>query len=656
MKKLMSVLLALLLLATTIPLGAVSVSAATSGTTGDCTWSLEGTHLTISGKGNMGNKYSSCGPWGTSVTTVTISQGVTSIGEYAFYQCTSLTSVTIPDSVTTIGDGAFYQCHALKVTSIPDNVTSIGEKAFYACFSLTSLTLPEKLLRIRNGAFYACTSLRSITIPSRVASIGDDAFFQCTALMAVVINNGVTNIGNSAFKGCYKLSSINIPVSVTNIGRSAFDGCSALSSITIGNGVTTIGSYAFSECSSLTSVTMGNSVTNIGQFAFYKCTKLTDVHITDLAAWCAIDFNDGYTSPYANPLYFADNFYWNGTPITDKLVIPDSATKIGKLAFVGQNFSTVIIPDSVLSIGDHAFYNCTDLSTIIIGNGVRYIGWEPFWKTAYINNSANWENRELYIGNYLIDSKTYNGHVAIREGTLVIAESVFDNIPSISIPKSVVTVGDDAFSNCYTLTTVYYEGSESDREKISIGSYNDRFVNAVWHYNGCKGAFDAICDAACNGCGAVRTPADHVYDHDFDVDCNECGDIREVEMPLSFGGNSVSEDVSGLGFKFDVAVSGMAVANGTTAVYDNATINGFRLVKMGALVSNSKSEIDIEAIYLCDLEANSASYAVRVIDIPTENYDSVITTIPYIVLEIDGVVTTFYGEAQIATFNNSLNN
>ena len=143
---------------------------------------------------------------------------------------------------------------------------------------------------------------------------------------------------------------------------------------------------------------------------------------------------------------------------------------------------------------------------------------------------------------------------------------------------------------------------------------------------------------------------EHVYDNAFDTDCNKCGAIRDVVNPIAFGGNSRSDDVSGLAFKFDVAVDGMTV-NGTKAIYDEATINGYKLIKMGAIVSNAKSDLNIEAKYLCDLEPDSASFAVRIINIPEANYGDEITAVPYFVVEIDGVQTTIYGEAQVASYN-----
>ena len=133
------------------------------------------------------NSYPSYNGWiiGAKFSKLTIGNGVTKIGNYAFKSCSSLTSVTIPDSVTEIGDNAFYRCSSLTSITIPDSVTSIGEDAFYYCSSLTSVTIPEGVTSIGEKAFYRCSSLTSITIPDSVTEIGRDAFFGCTSLTSV---------------------------------------------------------------------------------------------------------------------------------------------------------------------------------------------------------------------------------------------------------------------------------------------------------------------------------------------------------------------------------------------------------------------------------------------------------------------------------------
>ncbi len=167
-------------------------------------------------------------PAGISSSTYTIPQGITAIGDSAFYYCDSLTSVSIPDSVTSIGDNAFYFCESLTSVTIPDSVTAIGDSAFSYCDSLTSVSIPDSVTAIGDEAFYSCSSLTSVNIPDSVTSIGDRAFSYCDSLTSVSIPNSVTSIGNRAFSYCDSLTSVSIPNSVTSIGDYAFGDCSNL--------------------------------------------------------------------------------------------------------------------------------------------------------------------------------------------------------------------------------------------------------------------------------------------------------------------------------------------------------------------------------------------------------------------------------------------
>ena len=164
-------------------------------------------------------------PASISSSTYTIPQGITSIGDSAFFYCYSLTSVSIPDSVTSIGDSAFFWCSSLTSVSIPDSVTAIGDSAFSYCDSLTSVSIPDSVTSIGDEAFYSCSSLTSVNIPDSVTSIGDRAFYYCGSLTSVSIPDSVTAIGNRAFYYCDSLTSVSIPNSVAAIGDYAFSDC-----------------------------------------------------------------------------------------------------------------------------------------------------------------------------------------------------------------------------------------------------------------------------------------------------------------------------------------------------------------------------------------------------------------------------------------------
>lgn len=216
----------------------------------------------------------------TKIHSVTIPQSVTSIGDSAFAGCHNLVSLTINDAATSIGRRAFAECPLTTTLELGENITTIGNSAFYDCRGLKNVTIPQSVTSIGDSAFGECSSLETLSfgenIKTNIETIGDDAFYYCIELESVTIPQSVTSIGNDAFGQCHDLQSLTIKDAATSIGHRAFLGCTSLETISLGENIKTIGYHAFNSCTSinLTNVTIPENVTTIRPGTFDYCTHL----------------------------------------------------------------------------------------------------------------------------------------------------------------------------------------------------------------------------------------------------------------------------------------------------------------------------------------------------------------------------------------------
>lgn len=362
-KRLLSMILALSMMLTILPVNAITAFAANDGMSGNCgkkgdnvtyvlTLNNDDTTnptytLTIKGNGAMADFKESDNveraPWiaqKEKITAVTIENGVTYVGAYAFDHCKKLTQITINAQLDSIGKGAFCDCEGLTSIEIPKTVTSIGASAFSGCKGLSNIEIPETVVSIGGAAFNGCTGLTSIKIPAAVTSIGEYTFNECSNLKNVEIPQGVVSIGKCAFSGCGILESIEIPQNVTSIGEYAFSSCNTLTSIKIPAKVTSISKGILFNCSKLEDVEILGAVTSIGDSAFMSCRKLTDIKI------------------------------------------PDTVTSIGKNAFYMSGLTSIKIPNTVTSIGENAFYGCNSLAKIEMPANMPSISQDTFYRTT----------------------------------------------------------------------------------------------------------------------------------------------------------------------------------------------------------------------------------------------------------------------------------
>lgn len=423
MKQILSVFLCVMLVAVLMSVGATALETEEIFASGTCgidwgdniSWSLtKGGRLTISGMGEMRefDRYtytSSSAPWASyrdSIKIVEVGEGVTNIGDYAFYECGSLELVSISDGLNEIGESSFASCHSLLEITVPLSVARIGEAAFDYCPSLEYVHYDgvaedwyeinigesnDKLWEIigfekpivgtidgaqnwillngvltisGTGELGSCRdvfwkyAVTDVVIKDGVTAIGDSAFSDC-GLERVVIPSSVTSIGEYAFSGCDMLSVVTISDGVISIGNNAFEGCAMLEEIEIPDSVNSIGNYAFYECESLKKVKLPSNLATIGNWAFYSC-NLTEISIPG-----------GVISIGAGAL--------SNNDALEEIEIPDSVTKIGVKAFAScDKLESVKLSNKIASISDEMFSHCVSLREIDIPKSVTTIGVEAF--------------------------------------------------------------------------------------------------------------------------------------------------------------------------------------------------------------------------------------------------------------------------------------
>jgi hypothetical protein len=428
---------------------------------------------------------------------ITIPSSVNSIEKSAFSGCSGLNSVVIPSSVKTIGDFAFNDCinlttattpfgnngdqwytissiftgcPKLKSIIIPEGLTTIKDLAFANNFeNIISLTIPSSVTYIGENAFYNCNNLSgSLVIPS--STVGKYAFFRCNKLDSVTFTSSVTSIGIYAFYECSNLTSATIPASVTSIGAlafgnctslitattpfgnddeyngSAFDGCTNLTKIIIPDGLTSIKGNAFSNnFKMVTSVSIPASVTKIEHHAFYYCTGLSSLIIP------------------SSVNIIEDSSFSGCSSLTGTLIFPNSVNSIGSSAFANcSSLNSIIIPSSITTIASNTFANCNSLDSIQLPASITTIG--PF----AFSNCKSLISAITPFGNDVNNKSIFSGcdkltSIIIPEGVITIKADAFSNnfgnITSLSIPGSVISIRNYAFSGCKSLTSLIIPSS-----------------------------------------------------------------------------------------------------------------------------------------------------------------------------------------------------
>ena len=450
---------------------------------------------------------------GLEITDITVVEGITAIGNYAFKNCKLLTTVILPDSLTAISEGAFEGCEVITSISIPKNVISVGNHAFKGCKALEQITIPEGVSTINDYCFMECVALEKITLEGSITSVGDHAFDGCKKLSAFNFNS-VISVGDYAFNGCAAITEINlknvqtigdfafsnvgvksltIPTATTSVGAHAFAGCESLNSLTVSAGrgaVLTFGAFAFEDCTALTSVSVGNKVTKIADSMFSGCTSLASITLgADVSAVGNRAFYncDDLVKVKITGIKSIGDCAFMGCTRLGSVEFGTKLTTIGDGAFSEcYNLTSISIPSGVTSIGDDAFLNCFKLCEVYIANRKEGMNIEGSRLTEYALNVRyqsddavriyQYDGFVFYLGevNYLL------GYIG-DEVNLVLPESVngkayeiynhaffrHEDLQSVDFGNALVTnVGDNAFADCTSLSQVTLS-----KNVKTIGSY-----------------------------------------------------------------------------------------------------------------------------------------------------------------------------------------
>ena len=320
----------------------------------------------------------------TEITDLIIPEGIETIGDNAFYYCSGLNSITIPSGLKKIGNGAFTLCEIEKVV-VSDLASycgiTFGCKLGSRLYSdenteIIDLIIPEGVTSISGDAFDGFYNLKSVSIPRSLTSIGMRAFSGCEGLTKVIVPDiaawcSISFDGSGSNPLCCaqhlysdnntEITELDIPDKTEKIGSYAFYNASFLTKVRISNGVTAIGESAFAGCKMMTSVIIPSTLNKIEWWAFSGCENLVKVVIPDLAAWCAISFDNNDT----NPLSTAHHLYSDEDTEIKKLEIPDGVTSIGKYSFYGcGSINSIILPRTVTTFGEYAFRGCNGVTSV----------------------------------------------------------------------------------------------------------------------------------------------------------------------------------------------------------------------------------------------------------------------------------------------------
>ena len=414
------------------------------------------------------------------ITSVTIPNGVTTIGFSAFNGCIKLEKIKFSSNLDTVCENAFNNTKWFNNQS--NGLVYVGKVAYKYKGDMprnTKITVKSDTVSISESAFKDCANLTAILIPSSVKHIDKYAFYNCQGLTKLNFNDGIERIENDAFGSCEKLTSVNFSETLKSIGAFAFVECKKLSEITIPQSVTSVGEYAFSGCENLASVTVSDDLPYVGGRAFEKTKWLNSqpdgvVYIGksaygykgDMPKNTELSLKSGITNISGYAFYEEKNL--------TSVKIPETVNRIGNWAFLDcEGLKNVNIPDGVKRIESWTFSNCSSLTNITVPDSVTVLDGLAF---SYCTNLKNIElSKNLTeIGMGALSHCTSLENIDIPDSVIImdnIAMAGCSELKSVNIGSNLKTVGGQVFAGCTSL------------EKVNVNLNNKNYTseNGIWY-------------------------------------------------------------------------------------------------------------------------------------------------------------------------------
>ncbi len=511
------------------------------------------------------NKSESTNP----ITSIVIKKGITRIGDRCFYGLSNVESVSLPNDLKEIGEWAFYNLYKLKKIVIPDTVEKVEACAFDNCSELSAVTLPSSLTEISNSLFLGDKKLESIVIPEGVTIIGNSAFYNCKALKTVTIPSSVTKIENSAFYGCNNIEEViyngfdewweNIEIGTNN---------EWLQLAYIPHNVTENG-ITYSECGNgkccvwKISGLSGNIVipaeVDFNLKTLKVCYITCGYYVTDKEQITGISFPD--------TIEVIQDFSFLGFTAIKKIELPSTTWRLDRAAFSGCTSLETFSAPGVTKLGPGAFINCTSLTNLTLS---------PDLTVAEGGAFQNCSSLELTVPQKLTEicERVFYGCTSMRTaeipaGVKSIGESAFEGctgITTVTVPESLETIGagafkgcesfnelrlydnlteigENAFFDCASLEKAIYFGTEEQWQNVAVQSGNENLLSALVIH------------------------LDHVYDDDFDLECNVCGHTRDKIMFnvvfKDYDGSVISNDYYKIGQSIQIPANPTRASDNT---------------------------------------------------------------------------------------------